>query len=765
MGHAWKVKYKARTCQVTKEMEQKSVVVLRLTAGETAALAPGVNLICKEAGNNFIIYKDIKNSEEPYKACRNICKHQGGTFLKDVEDTSSSVLRCTKHGWKLDSSTMKYVNPPDSFSQEKLGTTIFVPELDEDGRLALLELIPPEPWDNGERPRQTIQPGEVQLTFFAHACMELRLGDKTMFFDPWLTGPAFARGWWLLHEPPADWLERLSLGLHQKADRALVQGSPDIWRLHIPPNMFDFPQRLQKFTEALKGLVQSYPKVTVWDHRHDPGKGIMLGEADCPGNELIIDGPMPKLPPYPTLALLSEKNPNIPIYVGDTSMPVFCKLEQSGVQLNNINVCSFGVWQEINADLRFMILMDGVHPDMDTCILVDYKGHFILNTVDCTQPNGGRLPKNVDIMMSDFAGGASGFPMTFHGGRYTDEWKAQFIATERKKLLYYKTQVVRDVNPRVYCPFAGYFVEAYPGDKYIRDTNTKNSAEQLNSLINRYSEHIITWTPKPGATLDLALILDDKVDRSLAIVDPPPGTKIYKDSWNFDFYIDEINESIGSEIFAYPDWIPFYYKWAGFRDYNLVLRNTGPFRLNGQPNSPGLDSPVAVIYTSGRRALAARKTSSGFQETDDDFHPVEGGYDFLVDFSDLSFPEQRPHREHAYLEVKNRIGVHRQTVLKGLFWDDLYIGFQNRISRDPDTFHYKFWNHMQILLPEQPPDWTNFLRQMHKKPARAVWKPSGKGDSIVSRLLKTLSKAKALLVPGIIASVATAVYFAVTIKQ
>ncbi|KAI8506223.1 hypothetical protein Bbelb_156500 [Branchiostoma belcheri] len=30
---------------------------------------------------------------------------------------------------------------------------------------------------------------------------------------------------------------------------------------------------------------------------------------------------------------------------------------------------------------------------------------------------------------------------------------------------------------------------------------------------------------------------------------------------------------------------------------------------------PGLDSPVAVIYTSGRRALAARKTSSGFQET------------------------------------------------------------------------------------------------------------------------------------------------------
>ncbi|KAI8519291.1 hypothetical protein Bbelb_025480 [Branchiostoma belcheri] len=119
-------------------------------------------------------------------------------------------------------------------------------------------------------------------------------------------------------------------------------------------------------------------------------------------------------------------------------------------------------------------------------------------------------------------------------------------------------------------------------------------------------------------------------------------------------------------------------------------------------------------------------------ETDDNFQPIEGGYDFLVDFSDLTFPAHRPAREHAYLQIKNRIGVHRQTVLKGLFWDDLYIGFQNRLLRDPDTFHYKFWNHMQILLPQQPPDWDSFLRkQRHdRKPARAVWKPPTRSDSI-----------------------------------
>lgn len=53
------------------------------------------------------------------------------------------------------------------------------------------------------------------------------------------------------------------------------------------------------------------------------------------------------------------------------------------------------------------------------CVLI--AGHMILNSVDCTRPNDGRLPQNVDLMMSDFAGGASGFPMTFCGGKYTGE--------------------------------------------------------------------------------------------------------------------------------------------------------------------------------------------------------------------------------------------------------------------------------------------------------------------------------------------------------
>lgn len=575
---------------------QTAKVVLRLDADVVESLRDGINF--KKNPNDskcYIIYKN----DDGLKACKNQCKHQGGLFIKDIEDLDGRTVKCTKHNWKLNVSTMNYVNPPDSFMQDELEV-----EMLEGGGLQLLELDPEDPWLKDPREPLELQPGEVQVTYLTHACMELKLGSCRFMFDPWLQGPAFARGWWLLHEPPSDWSERLC-------------GADLIYISHMHA-----------------------------DHLS-----------------------------YPTLKVLSETRPNMPIYVGNTSRPVFWYLDQSGVKLTNINVVPFGVWQNVDEHLRFMILMDGVHPEMDTCIIVQYKGNMILNTVDCTRPNGGRLPQNVALMMSDFAGGASGFPMTFYGGKYTDEWKAEFVKNERKKLLNYKATLIKSLQPRVYCPFAGYFVEAHPSDRYIKETNTKNDAADLNALINKRAPEVKTWTPQPGAVLDLGLALRDP-SNSRAVSVPPTDAKVLKDSWDFDLYVNEQNRTISAEIFCHRDWIQFYYKWAGFSNYNLVVRMI---------------------------------------ETDDDFQPFPSGFDYLVDFSDLSFPDKRPDREHSYLELKNRVGVMRWVVLNGRLWDDLYIGFQNRISRDPDIYHHKFWNHFQIELPLQRPNWDQFLKTVQSE--------------------------------------------------
>ena len=49
--------------------------------------------------------------------------------------------------------------------------------------------------------------------------------------------------------------------------------------------------------------------------------------------------------------------------------------------------------------------------------------------------------------------------------------------------------------------------------RYIKDTNIKNSAEGLNALINRLTLDVKTWTPQPGAVLDLGLALRGPINR------------------------------------------------------------------------------------------------------------------------------------------------------------------------------------------------------------------------------------------------------------
>ncbi|XP_062517845.1 cytidine monophosphate-N-acetylneuraminic acid hydroxylase-like [Corticium candelabrum] len=563
-------------------------LICMLNPEEVDALIVGVTIWKVDEGS-LLLYRSPGN-ELRLRACRNVCHHQQGTFIKlvDIENLTSSgcsVVQCTKHGWRLDMASMDYINPPDCFSQDEL-----IVEVDDDGRVCLYEpVVPMQPWEKEARPAQTIHPGEVAVTYFTHACVEMNFNGTILFTDPWLTGPAFSKGWWLLHEPPSDWLDRLS-----NADMIYIS--------HIHP-----------------------------DHLS-----------------------------YPTLKLLHKRKPHIPIYVGNTSTLPFSKQHCYGKETYNVIVCELGEWQQVSDDLRFMIMHDGIHVEMDTCLLVDYKGHLIMNTVDCSRPNDNILPKDVDLLMSDFAGGATGYPVSFYGGSYTEEWKDNFIKSERAKEINRKVAMAKKVNPSMYLPFAGYYVEAYSFDEYVRKKNKKNNPAQVIDRLNKYAPDVRTWNPKPGAWLDLA---------TFTVTDPSEGTPVFKTKWNFEPYIKHIDKNILFAPFQHPDCLRFYFEWVGLRDTNLVVR---------------------VI------------------ETDEAFVKSEIGYDFLVDFLDLSFPKERPSRQHDYLEIKARIGVFRETLKFGYLWDNLYLGFQCKILRDPDIFHFNFWNHMQLLLPSTPPDWTKF---------------------------------------------------------
>ncbi len=132
------------------------------------------------------------------RATRARCAHMHGKMRLD----GKCRLRCPKHNWVLDLESMDYINPKGA-TQPSLRTEI------EGANLAVYDDSLAAPWgDPGER--RPLKAGEWKMRFYSHACMELHAGDKRLFTDPWLTGPAFLRGWWLAHRPPADWLERLA---------------------------------------------------------------------------------------------------------------------------------------------------------------------------------------------------------------------------------------------------------------------------------------------------------------------------------------------------------------------------------------------------------------------------------------------------------------------------------------------------------------------------------------------------------------------------
>uniref|UniRef100_A0A3Q2CQR3 Rieske domain-containing protein n=1 Tax=Cyprinodon variegatus TaxID=28743 RepID=A0A3Q2CQR3_CYPVA len=62
---------------------QTSKVVLSLDAKDVNSIKDGVNFKKNpNDGKCYIIFK----SSDGFKACKNQCKHQGGLFIKDIED-------------------------------------------------------------------------------------------------------------------------------------------------------------------------------------------------------------------------------------------------------------------------------------------------------------------------------------------------------------------------------------------------------------------------------------------------------------------------------------------------------------------------------------------------------------------------------------------------------------------------------------------------------------------------------------------------------
>jgi CMP-N-acetylneuraminate monooxygenase len=331
---------------------------------------------------------------------------------------------------------------------------------------------------------------------------------------------------------------------------------------------------------------------------------------------------------FPTLSRLAAVNSSIPVFVPKLEPKVW-----SGDFLSlpfPVRELEVDTWST-HGPLKMLYLRDSLLPDLDTAMLFEYKGHRILNTVDCSHPNGNHLP-SADVLLADFASGASGFPSCF-AEMFGDD-TPDMVRRKRLAFLQRTVDIVKAVGPSTFIPFAGYFTEAHPLDAEIRTLNVKNSADDAAAVMRE--QGVASWVPHPGGVFD---------------VGTAAGTtgSCREPDWNFAETDNVIRQALDFEPLQRFEGVKHYFDWAGFSGYELCLH---------------------VIEEQGSRTLR----------------------EFFVDFRTLTYPETAP-PELPLIRMRVRADSFRHVMMHGLSWDNIYIGFQARFFVRPNTYHMRFWNH------------------------------------------------------------------------
>jgi len=339
-------------------------------------------------------------------------------------------------------------------------------------------------------------------------------------------------------------------------------------------------------------------------------------------------------------------NPNVPVIVPDFETGGIAGwVERHG--LRNVRAVPFDRWLTLAPGLRAMLLRDGSAPG-DSGLLVEYAGHRILNAVDCSDLNAGVLPARVDLLMSSFSRGASGFPVCW-GELLGSEAIEAYVARDAATVVRRVCELVKRCGPRAFLPFASFFVEAHPADATIRRVNLKTSARELCDALQRARPETFTLDPHPGDCIDLH---DLSVKR---------GREARPPSWNFSEHLAPVEACRHFAPLDHIDSLLQYFAWSGYRG-DLILH---------------------VI------------------ETNDAFEPC--GQTWLLDLSGPRALTERPSTPHRYLRLKVRADVFRHTLRHGLPWDEISIGFNARMYREPNVYNRDFWSHFQNCLPATPP--------------------------------------------------------------
>jgi len=306
---------------------------------------------------------------------------------------------------------------------------------------------------------------------------------------------------------------------------------------------------------------------------------------------------------------------------------------------HNITVVDFLDIFEVTTDFHISVLKSGDFRD-DSGLYVHANGHEILLTVDANYLNAHVLPSNIDLLMTSFAGGASGFPLCFNN--YNKKEKDKILKRNKNAIRFSVQQYIQKTQPKYYMPYAGMFAEYAARDKYINENNQKNTSRDYERI----------------CTLNNVALIHPSAEKMLQ-------------------FSDGILQFIECKS-------------------KFLQKENVSFYINAMRDEYKYDAAKIVSYLKmsqyvGNQILQIIPTNDDFKQIQ---HPI-----VFADFKEQIFkvinPEQILTAKDGYrvMQMKVRPEVLMCVIENKLPWEDLSIGFQLRIEREPNVYESDFWYH------------------------------------------------------------------------
>lgn len=305
----------------------------------------------------------------------------------------------------------------------------------------------------------------------------------------------------------------------------------------------------------------------------------------------------------------------------------------------NVEPLEFNSIFQIAENFNISIFKSGDFRD-DSGIYFNLGEVEILLTVDANILNSLILPKDINLLMTSFAGGASGFPLCFED--YDLDQKLRVI--ERNKLAI-KSSVaayLKASQPKYYMPYAGMFKEKAERDSFINQYNNKNHTGDYEEMVSRLG---VTYV-EPQRNLMYTLTSSGLIKTELNVS--------YLKEDDISQYINNLKATFNFDLNAIIEY----------------MRNSG---------------------YHGKQVIYIIPTNDDFTEVVNEiiYCNFDSGKFEVISESDINLEVQG----FRVMKLLIRQEIIAAIVANKLPWEDFSIGFQMRINRNPNSYESDFWYH------------------------------------------------------------------------